>query len=733
MSGKYDAKFRDHQHQPYSAISAVFNDLCKAILNNNDKSSEDDILSFRNELFEKIDKSQIELLDTIIPMLSLLAFDKNTQENEEIDDKRIYFIARKVSKRDIIGTDDNNGAMRRGKMSNIEPKSSKESLHMAFRRLIQILVSRLNLVVLLLDDLQWADPSSLLLIEAIFNDRDIMNLMMIGCYRSDEVDETHIFSKTVHNLKEEQDKIGDLHISEISVGNLSLEEIDMYLQELLSVSETSKTSGLSTICHKRTLGNIYFIKVFLTSLQDASLLAYNTNIFQWRWDESKIEVETAATDNLIDLLISKMNKFSEEFLLLLKIASCLGNIFGKHTLELIWKQLATSEDEEAKKKNLDELLQIAVDEMFLEVLRDETYRFVHDKVQEAVMVLLAATKEKEALQREISVCLCRNLNEEDLERMLFVVVDLLNSQDILQTDKKPLSLKISPSEAADLHLKAAEKSMGLSAFVSAARYAARGIHHLGNPVVWEDYFDLRLKLFSIGAEAEAYSGNFEKALGYCEKVKNQERATLFDKLRVLNVIQDQPGKRAENWALTLEILGSLGYRYPKNQLILKLKASSYFRETKKHYALTPEEVTSMPFTSNQKIQAIVAFLVNAAGKSVGTGNDSSHLYFSLISCECIRLTKKYGLTEYTGSAVSSFANLLMHQNGDWAAATTTAETAMAIQARCQYNYTKTSILLKTNAFVLGWVKPLRGCWVHLMEAYRLGFLSGNLEGGAMGI
>jgi predicted ATPase len=699
VSAKYDANFRDNQ--PFSGIGAVCNGLCKDLLRR--KTAKEDVLYIRQKLFDSIDKSHIELLEAIVPRLHIFTSVRDADDKETAD----------VDLNHIGGN----------RLDFTDPKSAKEILHIAMRRVIRILASRLKVVVMLLDDLQWADVPSLRLMEEILDDQEIKNLMFIGCYRSDEVDHSHLCAKTIRNLKDSERARGNFSITEITVSNLSLDSVESYLSELLAVnhrSDRERTRGLAGICHRRTMGNIYFIKVFLMSLQDSSLLNFNLNGFQWEWNESNIEAETSATDNVIHLLTSKMNKFPEELLLLLKITSCLGNMFSIEILSLIWENTALTANSNTSGDTLESLLQLAVNEMLLEVVSNcSWYRFVHDKVKEAASSLVPR-EEHESFQANIGTCLLENLKENELEAMIFVVADLLNSQMHM------------PNEVASLNYRAAKKSMDLSDFASAAHYVDCALQHLDKTKVWDDHFVLALQLYTIGAESEAYTGNIEKSECYCDEVLHS-KATPVEKMRVYRVLIDQLRaalKYEESWALSLAIFNDLGFQYPTNEALLRLKAHFYLRETKKHFLPTNLDILAMPFVSDYTIRETISFLVQAAAKTIGVGNTSVYI---LIICRCVRLTKIHGLSEYAGSAFASFANVLMHSFGDWATAVKTAEAALAIQARLQSNYTKTSTILKANELVFAWAKPLRGSWSGLMEAYRLGVLSGNLEGGTLAV
>lgn len=85
------------------------------------------------------------------------------------------------------------------------PLDAKYRLVYAFCRFLRVVKKHFRLVFVL-DDLQWADVASLDLLEAILNDSDSSKgtsggLLLVGIYRSNEVDETHLLSLTLRNFR----------------------------------------------------------------------------------------------------------------------------------------------------------------------------------------------------------------------------------------------------------------------------------------------------------------------------------------------------------------------------------------------------------------------------------------------------------------------------------------------------------------------------------------------------
>ena len=704
VSTKCDHKFKENT--PFSGISGVCNGMVQSLLEKSDFQV--DIL--QDELSQNLDPDHLDLLEPMIPLLHELR--TNRREGEKIEPVKNFPgpKATTVKVSSVV-------------QPHSEPKANMSILTLALRRIIRILISALGPVVVFLDDLQWSDQRSLELLKYILEDDGIQQLMIIGCYRSDEVDKTHCCRRTIQNLYEAVRLKRKFALKEITVENLPLEPTDYYIRELLNVSDSRKTQGLSSICYKRTLGNVFFLRVFLTSLYDAGLIQFNFNLLQWIWDEKRIELETAATENVVNLLKSKMNEFSDHLLLLLKITSCLGNKFRRSTIEPLWNSLQVNTD-----VLLEDTIRVAIEEMFIEIYEEGFYRFVHDKVQEAASELIPA-EEFSIFQKRIGMCLYRELYDDEWGSNVFVVADLLNNDS-----------KYSP-EAAGLNLAAARKAMELSAFQSASRYVECGLQNLtdieiwdGKRVLWDGQnFNLALQLHTIGAEAEACLGNIEKAEDYCTAVMAQENATPIDKTRAYKVMIEQMHqltRHEESFVLCLQMLRELGNDYPKSRVHQQLKAMMYMRQIKKRYLPKKEEIDQMSFAADPKVRETVRMMVVALPSIMAMEEKSIYV---LTCCQGVRLTKRHGLTEFTGSLFASFANVLMHRYGDWATAKDVAEAALAIQFRLDSNYTRTSTLSKASFTVLGWVKPLKVVWSNLVEVYRIGMLSGNIDGAAYGM
>jgi predicted ATPase len=484
-----------------------------------------------------------------------------------------------------------------------EAHEAKQRFIYAFRRFISVISSHFSPLVLVLDDLQWADMASLELLEALIHDRLNPNLMIVGCYRSNEVSNTHCFSKLMRDLNSHSDNIINNHkrskssrsdsvfaITELQIGNLTEPDVHHILMNLFdNQKEPDATLPLAKICHRKTQGNAFFVHSFLSMLEKENMISFNLGTLSWTWDLNEIEKNSAATENVVQLMREKINKLPPQTCQLLQVVSCLGSTFHERTVHLVLKDcfVADTVDREEKEterkteteaERVQQLLSQAASEWFLECVDDSQYRWVHDKVQEAAISLIPQ-EGLNSTKFQVGRILQQELTEQELSDSIFEVTNLLNN---------PLALSLPLSdrmEIAKLDLQGAHKARRLSAFKSAADYVGKGISLLsGDPALWRtpETCKLLVDLYSTGAEAEYACGNKKQAMAYCDEVLQHQHdggLTIFDLLPVYHVqiySLGQTEKAADALDLTIVVLKQLGCKFPKSQVARSVRALSFF-------------------------------------------------------------------------------------------------------------------------------------------------------------
>ena len=689
VQGKFDLYLRD---EPYAGISAACREVCGRILQLQDEKAHGrSFEKIRDELIDKLGAENLHLLINIIPELS-----------------------------EIVGSKVSMDEMK--KQGSVETKAR---VNYAFRILMRVVASNFAPLVVLLDDIQWSDAATLDLLEVLVTDRDNSGLMVIGVYRSNEVNETHLLSRLVRELKHKSSQ-DEFTLTEIEIGNLNPSQVNQIIMRLLSIDDPTITEGLADVCHKRSYGNVFSLLVFLEMLKAEGLLHYSVGQFKWGWNEQNILAETAATANVVDLLKHKIGKLPKHVGERLSVASCLGFSFELAMLDTVWEricQLRNSIEQKELDGNDNEnkpWIHLVEEEGFLEPEQNSTtYRWVHDKVQETAMSLVPPTK-LPALKAQMGQILISELDDKDLDSNIFTVVKLLHEGSIPTEQSKRIEL-------AQLSLQASKKACDFSAFESAGKFAAIGVQVLPANR-WLNHYKLTLDLYSTAAEVAGYLGKTEEMERYYNEVLDQTDRPLSDKLRVyhamISYMAGALGRPKDAIDLLVKILAQLGIKFPKRKgtrLISTLLGA--FRAKRRMSALTLEDIASLP-TMNDPDHLEKMLLLDKLFIAAYLA-DSDLMPLAVLAS--VRLTLEKGLSEYSAPAFACLALFLGAAFGDMSLASKTGtfgRLAMA-NVECKNTDSRTSFFL--HAFVFCWTEPITKMLSPLLRSYEVGLSVGDNE------
>ncbi|KAL3936755.1 MAG: hypothetical protein SGBAC_007992, partial [Bacillariaceae sp.] len=461
--GKFDQKLRD---EPYAGIASAGRHICGEILHRKKSSDPMD--------FENVRKMIIKNIGSELPTLAMIL--------PEIED--------------IVGSSSDLSAQENS--AGGDYGAIKERLNNAIRTFFRTVSTFFKPFVMVLDDIQWADLPSINLMEVLMTDEASSNFMLVALYRSNEVDETHVVTKMIKALDEKEQDLG-FDTTKIEVGDLKMEQVSEILADLLHLP-SYRTSDLSDIIHKRTGGNAFFVLNFIDMLKNENLVAYSKVEKCWVWDESEIELETIATDNVVGLLQQRMKSLPKAMQEVLQLASCLGASFQEDVLGKVVGDYSVSQDNGPVAGQLSKWLTKAIEQGFIK-MDSVGYRWIHDKVQEAALSITSGT-DLNKMRYQVGSIMLRRLSRNEMDHALFVVVNLLNAG---------IGTEMSPESAlslAELNLRAAQRAMKVSGFEVASRYSDIGIGLLPG-YHWQSHYELSLKLHTLATQAHGVSGNVE--------------------------------------------------------------------------------------------------------------------------------------------------------------------------------------------------------------------------------
>ncbi len=101
--------------------------------------------------------------------------------------------------------------------------------------------------------------------------------------------------------------------------------------------EADRAAPLARLVHDKTGGNPFFTIQFLTALDEEGLLAFDHDQGRWSWDLDRIQAK-GFTDNVVALMLSKLNRLPVETQAALQLLACLGNPTGRHAEPGLWRE-----------------------------------------------------------------------------------------------------------------------------------------------------------------------------------------------------------------------------------------------------------------------------------------------------------------------------------------------------------------------------------------------------------
>ncbi len=434
------------------------------------------------------------------------------------------------------------------------PTETQNRFNVVFRRFIRTFAGPEHPLVVFLDDLHWADAASIRLLRTLVSDPDARHLLIIGAYRPEAVDPSSPLAVAIAALDPSS-------VGRIELGPLGLETVTDLVADTVRAAR-DEAAPLARLVHERTAGNPFFVNQFLRSLFEDGLLRFAADSGRWNWNLAGIR-ERDMTDNVVDLLAGRVGELAEATQEALRIASVIGNTFDLATLA---PALGLAPNMTVR------VLADAIQAGFVLPLGDDhelmmegfegrdpsliTYRFLHDRVQQACFSLLCPA-EVATIHRQVGRLRLEGVRSRGRDEDLFDVVGHLNAGVEAEADPE------GGLELAHLNLEAARKAKASNAYEAAADYVDAGLRLLP-PDLWDDHYDLTfglrllqtqvLTVLGQGAEAE---GVFDGLLAWARNPL--DRAVACD---VYSEAVHSVGRPAEGYAAARAGLEHLGVRFP---------------------------------------------------------------------------------------------------------------------------------------------------------------------------
>ncbi|MEH2117156.1 AAA family ATPase [Nostoc sp.] len=449
-----------------------------------------------------------------------------------------------------------------GEQSHI-PLGSAESqnrFNLVFHNFISVFAQKEHPLTVFLDDMQWADSATLNLIQTIITGSSIQYLCFILAYRDNEIDIVHPF-----NLMMEKVYQYGARITEIILTPLNLIYVNQLIADTLH-SSAERVEPLAQLIIQKTDGNPFFVNEFLKTLHQENLLNFDRQHRVWQWNLAQIEAQ-GITDNIVSLMIGRMQKLPPPTQQVLKLASCIGNRFDLEVLAIVGEQSI----EETANGLVEAILRGLIIPIESDESTQKNYRFYHDRVQQAAYALIA-DESKSAVHLTIGRLLLKNASPEQVNEQIFDLVNHLNLAVNL------ISEQTEKDELVRLNLIAGKKAKASTAYTAAKIFFSVAMNLLAENA-WIRQYEQTFTLFKEQAECEFLTGNLEQAEELFELLllkaeSHVEKANIYMlQIRLYQVA----GRYEQALTLGLEALKLFGVTFPDPNEQVEAAKNSYGR------------------------------------------------------------------------------------------------------------------------------------------------------------
>ncbi|MBC7499831.1 MAG: AAA family ATPase [Herminiimonas sp.] len=673
IEGKFDQFKRDI---PYASLSQAFRELIQQVLT----EGEEIVAQWRSKLLQALGNNAQVIIDVIPnlemiigpqpPILDLPAAQEHTRFNHE------------------------------------------------FRKFVGTFASVDHPLVIFFDDLQWADLPSLHLMSLLLRAPALPHLLLIGAYRDNEVAAMHSLPVTL----KEMEKYGAT-VQTIALPPLDLDQVSDLLCDTLRATP-ARVRELAYLSLAKTQGNPFFLNQFLGALVDHKMLFLDVAKGGWSWDVDKVQ-QAGITDNIVELMVARLGQLPIPTQRVLQGAACLGNVFDLKMLAVVC-ELAETDTARLLWDALQEELIVPLDDHYKyvgqagsdhEVVLLPTYRFLHDRVQQAAY-LLSSASEKAAMHLAIGRLWLQTYSPFQQQSLLFDLVNHFNQGRGLITD---------PTERhqlAQLNLTAARRAKASAAYKPALVYLEVALE-LVTDADWQSRYDLMFALHLDAGEAAHLNHDFARmehiiALALPQARNLLDQAKIYEIRIQAYITQD---KYHEVVSSGLEVLRLLGVYFPKkpNKMHVLL---SLARTRLALAGRRIDQLALLPDATDPRILAARKILT----KIISAAYYALPRHFPLLQLKAIRLSLKYGHAAPSSAADFAMYSLILGGVlGDIKQAAKYGELGLRLQERPGMEMYKSRTMFIVHAGIHPWSRSMHATLEPLTQGYLCGVEVGDVE------
>ncbi|MGF1493276.1 MAG: ATP-binding protein [Microcoleaceae cyanobacterium] len=484
--------------------------------------------------------------------------------------------------------------------------------------------------------------------------------------------------------------------------------------------------SLAKLLFEKTNGNPFFLTQLLKSLYEEELIWFDMEARKWRWALGRIQQE-GVTDNVVELMISRIGQLPETTQRALQVAANIGNQFDLKTLAVaaersvqgigqnLWPAIRegliipTTEAYKAYQTAVE--IQHSIPDA-----RECTYRFLHDRVQQAAYELIPE-EQKQITHYRIGQLLFKNSSEIERYERIFEIVNHLNHGATL------VNAQAERNQLAQLNLIAGQKAKAIAAYSTACNYFVAGLR-IAEENSWQTQYELTLSLHYGWTEVLYLLGEFEQ-MRSASSIVIQNSSNLIDKIPVyltqISAYQGQ-GEGLKALELGLQVLELLGIKLPdkpaKQDISQAMEKTILLFENKNREELIYADETHNPkVIASQKILSIM----------MGCTYLEAPMFLPLIICEQARLSICFGKTDLAAQIYGNYGMLLCSSVSSIESGNKAGEIALELFKESTEQNSKACVYNLIYSYIRPWKYSLRASLEPLKNSFNSGLGTGETE------
>ncbi|MBU3664753.1 MAG: PAS domain S-box protein [Chthoniobacterales bacterium] len=268
----------------------------------------------------------------------------------------------------------------------LDPREAQRRLNELLVRLVRLVSSPAQPLVLVIDDMQWADEPTLDFATALLDDEDLDGVLLVGLFRRDESGPglARVTAKASPAI--------------LPLENLPPDELSSLVGEMLGVPG-EEVRALAEQIHRATRGNPFHAIELVQSLHREGTLVFDTALRRWTWDAAVLAMQ-APSANVVEFLTRNLSDLPPPTADALVAAACLGADLNLEVLALATDR-TVEETAAVLLPALERGVLVTPDALeFTRAAGMARFAFCHDRMQQAAAAL---REEPWRLQRQLDM------------------------------------------------------------------------------------------------------------------------------------------------------------------------------------------------------------------------------------------------------------------------------------------------------------------------------------------